>query len=177
MALLYLIRHAKPEGAGTFLGQADPPLAPGALDGLLPALSGLSVSAVYMSSLRRARETAACLRCSDTWDAIVLPDLREIGFGQWTGKTWLEIETHWPDLAGRKLKNWRGVVAPGGESWTEFEERVRRAWNHICKGPSPAAVVAHHAVNAVLAHFASDVPVSEFAQAYGEIKQFTYVAR
>jgi alpha-ribazole phosphatase len=174
MALLYLIRHARPQGAGTFLGQADPPLAPGALNGLVPALSALSVSAVYVSSLRRARETAACLRCSDT---IVLPDLREIGFGEWTGKTWSEIETHWSDLAGRKLKDWQGVAAPGGESWTAFEERVQRAWNRIRKGPWPAAVVAHHAVNAVLAHFASDVPVSEFAQAYGEIKQLTYVAR
>jgi alpha-ribazole phosphatase len=174
MALLYLIRHAKPEGAGTFLGQADPPLAPGALDGLVAALSDLSVSAVYLSPLRRARKTAACLRCSDM---TVLPDLREIGFGQWTSKTWLEIETHWPDLARRKLKDWAGVAVPDGESWTAFEERVRRAWGRIREGPLPAAVVAHHAVNALLAHFASDLPVAEFTQAYGEIKQLTYVAR
>lgn len=174
MALLYLIRHAKPEGAGTFLGQADPPLANRALDGLAVALSALPVSALYVSPLRRARETAECLCCSDT---IVLPDLREIGFGQWTGKTWAEIETHSPDLAGRKLKDWHGVTPPEGESWTDFEERVERAWKRIYEGPSVAAVVAHHAVNAVLAHLANGLPIAEFCQAYGEIKQVNYVAR
>jgi broad specificity phosphatase PhoE len=173
MALLYLIRHAKPEGAGTFLGQADPPLADGALDELAGALSALSVNAVYVSPLRRARETAACLRCANV---TVLPDLREIGFGQWTGKTWAEIETHWPDLAGRKLKAWQDVIAPDGESWTEFADRVARAWDCIREGPSPAAVVAHHAVNAMLAQLVDHLPVAEFTQAYGEIKELNYAA-
>ncbi len=40
--ILYLIRHAEPEGSGTFLGQADPPLAPGALNGIASSLSALS---------------------------------------------------------------------------------------------------------------------------------------
>jgi broad specificity phosphatase PhoE len=173
MALLYLIRHAKPQGAGTFLGQADPPLADGALDELGQALSALPVSAVYVSPLCRARETAAQIRCRNL---TILPDLREIGFGEWTGKTWTEIEAHWPDLAGRKLKNWQQVTPPGGESWSDFEERIGRVWNCIREGPWPAAVVAHQAVNAVLAHLASDLPVAEFAQAYGEITQLTYVA-
>lgn len=173
MAFLYLIRHAKPAGAGTFLGQADPPLAQGALDGVASALAALSVNAAYVSPLRRARETAACLRrCEIT----VIPELREIGFGQWTGKTWAEIETDWADLAARKLKDWQGVAAPGGESWTEFEERVQRAWDRIREGRSPAAVVAHHAVNAVLAQLANNLPVAEFAQAYGEITEVPYVA-
>lgn len=174
MALLYLIRHAKPEGAGTFLGQADPPLAIAALDEWAAALSALSVRAVYVSPLRRARDTAACLRCPEV---TVLADLREIGFGQWTGKTWLEIERNWADLAARKLKDWRGVTPPEGESWTAFEKRIQRAWDSICKGPAPAAVVAHHAVNAVLANLANNVSTEDFRQSYGEIKQLTYVAR
>jgi hypothetical protein len=37
-------------------------------------------------------------------------------------------------------------------------------------------VVAHQAVNAVLAHLASELPVAEFAQAYGEIKEVHYAA-
>jgi broad specificity phosphatase PhoE len=173
MALLYLIRHAKPEGAGTFVGQSDPPLAAGALDGVALALAALPVNAAYVSPLRRARQTAACLRCSEI---TVSPELREIGFGEWTGKTWAEIETRWTDLARRKLKDWQRVTPPGGESWTEFQERVQRVWDYIRQGPSPAAVVAHQAVNAVLAHLASELPVAEFAQAYGEIKEVHYAA-
>lgn len=173
MAVLYLIRHAEPEGAGTFLGQADPPLARGALNSVAASLSSLSVRVSYVSPLRRARQTAACIFCSSV---IVVPELREIGFGQWTGKTWSEIEARWPDLAAQKLEDWQGVATPDGESWADFTERVRRAWDQIREGPSPAAVVAHHAVNAVLANLAVGVSFSQFAQAYGEITELPYVA-
>jgi len=173
MALLYLIRHAEPEGAGTFLGQADPPLAPGALDALAAMLSALPPKVAYVSPLRRARETAACLSCPSV---IVVPELCEIGFGEWTGKTWPEIEAHWPELADRKLKDWQGVNVPYGESWADFTGRVGRAWDQVRQGPSPAAVVAHHAVNALLANLAAGVPFSQFAQAYGEITELSYVA-
>jgi alpha-ribazole phosphatase len=172
MAILYLIRHAEPEGAGTFLGQADPPLAPGALDSIANSLSELTPKALYVSPLRRAKETAVCLRRSN---AVVVPDLREIGFGHWTSKTWSEIEKQYPDLAGKKLENWQGVTAPGGESWTDFTARVQRAWGQIRRGPSPCAVVAHYAVNAVLAHLAAGISSSEFIQAYGEITKLNYV--
>ena len=173
MAILYLIRHAKPEGAGTLLGQADPPLAPGALDSVAHSLSALSVKVVYVSPLRRARETAACLRRSSV---IVVPELREIGFGQWTGKTWSEVQRQWPDLACRKLKDWQQVTPPDGESWADFTGRVQRAWHRILAGPSPAAVLAHQGVNAVLANLAAGLPVLQFNQAYGEIREITYVA-
>src|SRR3954452_2683964 len=103
MAQLYLIRHAKPEGSGTFLGQADPPLAAGALHGVSQTLSALPVEIAYLSPLRRARETASCLQCAK----VIVPELREIGYGEWTGKTWGEIEAQWPDLAHQKLQNWQ----------------------------------------------------------------------
>ncbi|MFL6450316.1 MAG: histidine phosphatase family protein [Bryobacteraceae bacterium] len=173
MAVFYLIRHAKPERAGTFLGQADPPLSPDALGALAHSISGLYVNIAYSSPLRRARETAACLRCSNV---VVVSELREIGFGRWTGKTWAEIEEQSPDLARRKLQDWQGITPPDGERWGEFTARVQQAWDRIRGGPSPAAVVAHHAVNAVLANLAAGLPVSQFTQAYGEITELSYVA-
>jgi broad specificity phosphatase PhoE len=173
MAQIYLIRHAEPEGSGTFLGQADPPLAPSALHGVSQILSALRVEAVYLSPLRRARETASCLQCANV---IVLPELREIDFGQWTGKTWEEIEVQWPDLAHQKLDKWEDVTTPGGEKWTDFLERVRLAWNRICQGPFPTAVVAHAGVNGVLSQFATGVPAAQFTQGHGEIIEVAYGA-
>ena len=173
MAVLYLIRHAKPEGAGTFLGQADPPLVPGALDAHSYSLSMLPVRVAYVSPLRRAMETAGCLRCPNM---VILPELREIGFGQWTGKSWSEIQEHWPELAKRKLMGWQEVTPPEGETWVDFTARVQQAWDRIRRGPSPAAVVAHHAANAVLANLAAGFPLLEFTQAYSEIKEVSYAA-
>jgi broad specificity phosphatase PhoE len=171
MAQLYLIRHAKPEGAGTFLGQADPPLAPGALDGVSQTLSALPVEVAYLSPLRRARETASCLRCANV---IILPELREICFGQWTGKPWREIEAQWPVLAHQKLQNWLDITSPGGETWPDFQTRVRMAWNRIRQGPFPAAIVAHVAVNGALSQFLTGFPASRFTQGYGEIVEVGY---
>ncbi len=171
MAQLYLIRHAKPEGSGTFLGQADPPLAPGALDGISQTLSALRVEVAYLSPLRRARETALCLECASV---IVVPELREIDFGHWTEKTWREIEAQWPDLSKQKLQNWLEVTTPGGESWPDFVERIRLAWNRIRQGPFPAAVIAHVGVNGALSQFVTGLPASQFTQGYGEIIELAY---
>ncbi len=70
--LLYLVRHAKPEMAGTFIGTTDPPLSD---EGRLHAqetLATLVVSHVFTSPLRRAQETAAFIKAPST----VVPDLR-----------------------------------------------------------------------------------------------------
>lgn len=158
MATVYLIRHAEPAVRGVFLGQMDPPLT----DAARPAFA-LDVRIVYTSPLRRAMQTAAAIECDRVE---VLPELRELGYGEWTGKTWEEIEERWPDLAREKLRNWTGVTPPGGESWTDFAERVARAWARIREGPFPAAVVAHQAVNAALV--APENPES-FAQKYAEV--------
>jgi broad specificity phosphatase PhoE len=173
MAIVYLIRHAEPHGAGTFLGQADPSLAPGALDNVSQRLAELAIEVAYLSPLCRAQETACCLRCANR---VTLPELREIGLGDWTGKTWREIEAEWPELAGQKLQDWQGIASPGGETWPDFVDRVRLAWTRIRRGPFPAAIIAHAAVNAVLANLATGVPASAFTQGYGEITEFTYDA-
>lgn len=171
LATLYLVRHAQPELTGTFLGQADPPLAAGALDHVGTKIAALRVLAAYVSPLRRAHETAITL---PTTNVTVMPELREISFGDWTAKTWTEIEREWPVLAARKLDDWQAVTPPGGEDWTEFVARVGAAWNLIRRGPSPAAVIAHQGVNAVLANLAAGMSFLSFQQSYGEIIELTY---
>lgn len=173
MAKLYLIRHGTPALTGTFLGQFDSPLADGVRDELRETLSKLTLAIAYVSPLRRARETAECLACSQQ---VVLPNLREIGFGEWTGKAWDEIERTWPQLAAEKLHDWLTITPPGGEPWIEFVDRVNVAWRVIRSGPSPVAVVAHQAVNGVLANLASGVSALEFTQKYGEATEIEYVA-
>ena len=163
---IYLIRHAEPELRGCFLGRTDPPLTAAGHAAAAASLSGLRVAALYVSPLRRAMQTAAAI---GGVTPVVLAELAEIDFGAWEGLTWEEIEQRWPDAACRKVEDWLGVTAPGGETWTHFRARVDRALARVLAGPQPAAVVAHMVVNAALAERLLGCDPKRFRQEYGEI--------
>jgi broad specificity phosphatase PhoE len=162
MPVIHLIRHAEPALRGVFLGSIDPQLADHS-----HAPSALDVEVVYMSPLRRSRETAALLFPRHV--PVMVPELAECSFGDWEGKTWVEIQRLWPVLADRKVTDWRGVTPPNGESWEAFSARVARAWEIVRAGPFPAAVVAHGGTNSVLAHLAAGIDPLTFHQDYLEI--------
>lgn len=171
MATLYLIRHGEPELRGVFLGRMDSPLSAAGHRDVKCGLAGIEVKVTYTSPLSRAWQTAAYLRCAET---IQVPDLCELGQGDWTGKTWAEIEAGWSDIARLKSADWLGITAPGGESWDCLMQRVSKVWETIRKGPEPCAVVAHQGVNAALASLISETNPLQFAQQYGEVIRFEY---
>jgi alpha-ribazole phosphatase len=154
-----------------FLGHMDPPLSCGGRFDVERELSGIEVATAYVSPLRRARETAIYLRAAQRF---ILPELREIGFGEWTGKSWAEIELASPEIARQKTADWLGVTAPGAESWFDLLERLRPVSRRIRSGPAPAAVVAHYAVNAALASLIANYDPVAFTQRYGEPIEIDY---
>ena len=166
MATLFLIRHAEPRIRGVFLGQLDPPLSESGRAQAHASRANLHVAIAYTSPLRRARETAQSLRQCPIQ---VVEALREIHQGEWTGKTWSEIEARWSDIVHRKRSDWLGVTPPGAEPWPQFFDRIRAAWQTIRQGPEPAAVVGHQAVNAALANLAAAHDPLAFSQHYAEV--------
>jgi len=171
MASLYLIRHDEPQMTGVLLGQVDSPLSSAGREHAAHALREIHVPVAWTSPLRRARETAALLNATRV---VELAGLREIDQGEWSGRSWAEIEQHWPVLARRKLDDWAGVASPGGEAWTSFVERVREAWKTIREGPPDSAVVAHLGVNAALACLIDGRDPLKFTQGYGEVIRVAY---
>jgi len=166
-----LIRHAEPQMTGRLLGQVDSPLSPSGSDYAALALREIRVSVAWTSPLLRARETAAALNATRV---VELAGLREIDQGEWSGRSWAEIERQWPAQAKRKLDDWIGVAAPGGESWTSFVARVRDAWTTIREGPPDSAVVAHVGVNSALAYLIDGRDPLKFTQGYGEVIRVAY---
>jgi probable phosphoglycerate mutase len=134
------------------------------------AFGGLEVKRVYSSPLRRARETAAFLRSPA--EVIVVNELAEISLGVWDGKSWEEVQRADPALANRKSEDWFGVTPPDGESWSAFTKRVLSALDHVRRGPMPAAIVAHSAVNSVIAASLQSSSPIQFQQAYCEVIEF-----
>ena len=160
MPSLFLVRHAEPAITGVLLGSLDPPLSEAGRSYASTLLSDVKLAAVYSSPLRRAFETAQLIARGAPIE--ILDDLREISHGDWDGLTWSQIEAGDPALAARKLADWRGVTAPHGEPWSEFAVRVTRAFERIRKGPRPAAIVAHAAVNQLL---------GSVDQSYGDVHE------
>ncbi len=162
MPKLYVVRHAEPALRGVLLGRTDSPLSDAGRRAARKLWDGLGVDVIYTSPLARCRETAALAEAP----VVVLDDLAEISYGAWDGLTWIKIEERFPEAAREKKADWFGFTPPGGERWEEFAMRVRRALAEILKGPLPAVIVGHVAVNSVLAAELSGIDPAEFNQAY-----------
>lgn len=170
MASLFLIRHAEPEIRGVLLGQMDPPLSRhGRIQAA--ALADIQVEIAWTSPLHRATETAQFIRADRVRE---IPELREIDQGEWTGKSWAEVEARWGELALRKSKDWLGIPAPGGESWADFLVRVAKAWTTVRTGSLPTAVIAHQGVNAALKFLIDGSDPLQFTQQYAEVIQLEH---
>jgi broad specificity phosphatase PhoE len=167
MSSILLIRHEEPEMRGCFIGRTDPPLTAAGRQAAASKFADVQVQAIYCSPLRRALETAQAIRCGV--EPVVIEELAEIDFGEWEGLTWQEIERRWPNAACRKIEDWLGQTAPGGESWSDFDARIGRALERILSGPKPAAIVAHMVVNAALAARLAGADPKRFYQPYGDI--------
>jgi broad specificity phosphatase PhoE len=87
------------------------------------------LSAFHASPLIRTRQTMELARAAMGLESTRyrLDDgLKELTFGTWEGLTWPEVETRDPVGAeARERDKWR-FVPPGGESYAELAERLRR---------------------------------------------------
>ena len=140
---VYLFRHGQTQGnlERRYVGSTDQPLCVQgreALDGK----RGPAVGAVYVSPMRRCRETAALLY-PDMPQAAV-EDLRECGFGAFELRTYEELKDDpayqsWLDTAGES-------APPGGESKADIARRTLAAFRSIASRHAPEdriALVVH----------------------------------
>jgi len=82
------------------------------------------LDAIYSSDLKRTRYMAEVINSYHSLKINILPELREIDFGDWEGKTYNEIQREW----GRLLSGWEKepskIKIPKGESIKDLAERV-----------------------------------------------------
>lgn len=166
------MRHGEPQATGLLLGWADPPLSSAGREQARRELAALRASITYSSPLRRALETAQCIPGSLAVQ--VLEELKEISYGSWDGRSWAEIQAEAADWAAEKVRDWvaNSETPPGGEGWPSFCRRIAQALERIRRGPFPAIVVAHVAVNAELAHQIAGVNPMEFVQRYCGVSEY-----
>ena len=103
------------------------------------------VHAVYASDLSRAFKTAECIAGAHGLTVKLVPELREIKFGEWEGLTYEQITERWPGLLGKLWTTPDELEIPGGETFRQLKERSTAAIGHIVAGHpgQTVAVVAH----------------------------------
>ena len=149
MDSLLFIRHAETDLAGRFCGHSDPPVNERGfrqIEELLETLRTESIDAVYASNLSRSVATANAIGRVFELSPIMVPELREIGFGKWEGLSWPEIESRDRDYARRWSEAYPNLPAPGGETFEAFQSRVLRQVEHfLAMAPQRCAAVITHA--------------------------------
>ena len=132
-------------------GQSDPPLAP---DGERQARavaerlsrSGERFAGLFVTPLKRTAQTAAPLTELTGLEPVVVPELREVGLGEWEGGE-LRIRAAKRDpLFFEVIASERWDTIPGAEPAEEFSARVRAGLDKVVAavGPGEVAVAVVH---------------------------------
>ena len=109
------------------------------------------VASVYSSPQKRAMETAEAIAGPLGLTVKAVPQLMEIGYGDWEGRSAEDILTTDRELYESWWQHPATVAPPGGETLNQVDERCRQAWDMIRSGmKGDTAVVAH---GGTLAHF------------------------
>jgi probable phosphoglycerate mutase len=164
MTVLILVRHGLTSATGTRLTGWQPgfPLTEAGraqAAAIADRLGGLPVGAIYSSPLERCRQTAEPLARRLRLSVRIRPQLGEVRFGEWTGRSLAQL---------RRTKLWRRVQVapsnvrfPGGESFLEVQQRALEELLRIADAHPDAVIAAvSHAdvIKLVLAHFAGMHP-------------------
>ena len=170
---LYFVRHGETDWnrARRYQGQRDIPInatgrGQAARNGrvLAEVLDGTAASLDYVSSpLSRARETMEIVRGElglPPLDYRTDDRLREIHYGHWEGRLWLDLPQTDPEGHAARAAdpwNWQPV---GGESYRRLSERVA-GW--LAEMTNDAVVVSHGGVSKVLRGLVLQLGATEIA--------------
>lgn len=137
---LLIVRHgesapARPDQPFDLVdGHGDPPLAPEGREEAERVGERLAlerIDAIYVTSLRRTRETAEPLSRRAGLPIRVEADLREVYLGEWEGGRFRQMVAEGHPAALRMMAEQRWDAIPGAESSEDLTERVAAALARI----------------------------------------------
>jgi broad specificity phosphatase PhoE/predicted kinase len=150
---LYLARHGQtPFNLDGRIG-GDPPLTPRGLSqaqSLAAHLQGASLSYVVTSTRIRSHQFAAPLLAErPNTITLSMPEFDEIFAGECEGLLYEDIRRDRPEVARARSADKYGYTYPGGESYADLNDRVRRglARTLFLAGDEPLLIVGHQAIN------------------------------
>jgi len=157
-----LIRHGEPIGGAKFRGHTDDPLSATGWAQMRAAVQGESQwQAVVSSPLLRCAEFAAELAASVGIPLETEARFKEIGFGEWEGRTSEELMQSAPDCLDLFWRDPVRYTPPGGEPLEVFAARVMASWSDALARHAGKKIllVAHGGVNRVILCHVLQIPL------------------
>lgn len=154
---IFLIRHGEVawNRENAYIGATDLPInSEGKLQAvrLASRLEHEGISAIYSSSLMRARQTAEIIAERLGLVVRLISELREVDYGEWEGMPEAELLERYPDVYPEWRRNPADIRIPGGETFAELRDRAFPAFCRIAEVHSDenVAIVAHKSTNRVI---------------------------
>jgi alpha-ribazole phosphatase/probable phosphoglycerate mutase len=160
--LIDLLRHGEPLGGAKFRGYTDDPLSEQGWAQMRAAVRGESRWQVVVSSpLLRCAEFAAEFAASLNLPLETEERLKEIGFGEWEGRTSEELMKSAPDCLDLFWRDPARYTPPGGEALEAFAARVTASWRDTLARHAGKRIllVAHGGVNRVILCHVLQIPL------------------
>lgn len=180
---LLLIRHGEiePRHQHTFGGRIDMDLSARgrAQAGTLARyLRGKTIHAVYASPMKRVQQTLAPFLNNGAPAQTVLPALREVDFGDWTGLGWQAVRERFGFSAYEWLEQLEHRGAPNGESGKTFRARIEPCLQEIIRRHpgQNVAVFCHGGVVRMILAILLGLPLPKTNQFEIEYASVTQVA-
>ena len=167
---LLLVRHAEVEAKyqRVFGGRIDMDLSPlgheqaAALAGWLKRQP---LDAIYSSPMKRVQQTLAPMANNGSPKPTVLPDLREVDFGDWTGLGWEQVQEKFGVSAFQWLGQLDRGAIPNAEHGANYRARIEPCLQDILRQSSGqnAAVFCHGGVIRMILAILLDLPLAKMA--------------
>ena len=108
---------------------------------------GIIPAAIVCSPMKRAVKTAECIALAFAQEIVSEPAFREVGLGDFEGKTTDELRLQYGEKFDQWLQTYHLEPAPGGESLQQAIERMRpRLLSRIEQFGDRLIIVAHQAI-------------------------------
>jgi broad specificity phosphatase PhoE len=179
---LFLLRHAEVEARyqKIFGGRIDMDLSPRGHEqatALAKYLQPKSFNAVYCSPMKRVRQTIAPFAASNKYVSVIMPDLREVDFGDWTGLGWEQVRTRFNISPFDWLRQLEQGGIPNAETGKTFRARVEPCVRQILidhPGQS-VAIFCHGGVIRMILSILLEMPLPQMASFEIEYASLTEV--
>ncbi|MEQ2455062.1 bifunctional histidine phosphatase family protein/GNAT family N-acetyltransferase [Flavonifractor hominis] len=132
MTRVYLIRHAEAEGnlyrrVHGWYNSLITDNGYRQIAALRGRFADVPIDAVYSSDLFRTKTTAGAIYLTHGLELRTLPELREIGVGEWEDRTWGELERTDAVRLIRFNHSAPDFQVRGGETFDQVQQRMKRA--------------------------------------------------